>query len=242
MTKFLHRIKAYLYKNKFTKDPNHYTARATTERMLKIQDICQSAVIRGGADVSSETMQYMVELYLKEMAYQLCDGYGVDNGYFTLKPTIKGVFTSPEETFNPEKHHIRLLFAENERLRKALSVVELQILGMAKSNLYIKQVTDCKTGIVNARLTPQYNLEISGNMLKIVGDHPDVGVYFMNLQTNERIKVESVEIVKNLRSSLLVMIPVLDAGDYCLEIITQYTTSGTLKEPRTTTFEHILRV
>lgn len=242
MANIRHSIRASLYKNKFTEDPDHYTARAVTENLLKIQDICQSAVTRGGVDASPSTMQYLVELFFKEMIYQLCDGHSVDNGYFTLKPSIKGVFKSPDEKFNPEKHHIRLLFTESKKLRKILSDTELKILGLAKSNLYITQVTDIKTRLANQQLTPKYSLKITGNMIKIAGEHPDVGVYFINEDTAERTKVDTTDIVKNLRSSLFVMIPVLDAGDYRLQIITQYTTSGTLKQPRSTTFEHILRV
>lgn len=241
MASILHRIKAYLYKNVFAEKVDNYTARVATERLLKMQDVCQSAVKRGGAGVSPVAMEYMVGLYLKEMTYCLCDGYAVDNEYFTLKPSIKGVFDSPDESFDPEKHRIKLVFLENEKLREALSGIEIQIIGPAKSNLYITQVTDVKSGAINTTLTPTYSLKISGSMLKLAGDHPDVGVYFINHETGERTKPDSTDIIQNQHSELIVRIPELIAGDYWLEITTQYTTSGIRKQPHTTTFDFPLK-
>lgn len=218
MTNILHRIKAYLYRNEFTDNPNHYTARVETEHVLNVKDICKTAVTRGGANISSSAMQYAVELFFKEMTYHLCDGYGINTEYFTLKPSIKGVFESPGEQFNAEKHRIRVMLQENEILRKALSDVELQILGLAKSGLYITQVTDQKTGSINGQITPCHNIVITGAMLKLAGNHPETGIYFMNRETGERTKVDADNIVKNYPSELMVMLPPLNAGNYCLEI------------------------
>ncbi|WP_221411280.1 DNA-binding domain-containing protein [Empedobacter tilapiae] len=80
----LHKIKAYLYDNVLTKDnPNDFIARTVSERSLNVKQICEAAVIRGGADVSATAMEHATELFLKEMAYQLCDGFSVNTGYFT---------------------------------------------------------------------------------------------------------------------------------------------------------------
>ncbi|MDR1582685.1 MAG: hypothetical protein LBS55_05415 [Prevotellaceae bacterium] len=53
----LHRIKAFLYDNVLTKDkPHDYIARVSSERSLGVREICESAVMRGGADVSVATI------------------------------------------------------------------------------------------------------------------------------------------------------------------------------------------
>lgn len=88
----LHKIKAYLYDNALTKDnPNDFIARTISEKSLSVKQICEAAVNRGGADVSASAMQHATELFLKEMAYQLCDGYSVNTGYFTASTLIRGV-------------------------------------------------------------------------------------------------------------------------------------------------------
>jgi len=240
----LHKIKAQLYDNVLTENPNDFIARVASEKSLNIKDICLAATTRGGSDISAAAMEHAVNLWLKEMAYSLCDGFSVNAGWFTAQANIKGVFLSPAEKFSPEKHSVSFDFNQGSLLRKELGSVEINILGVADVSVFIAQVTDVKTGSVNDLLTPNRNLRISGGKIKIDGDNEQNGVYFVNTQTNERVKVDSTDIVNNNPSELLVVTPALAAGEYKIEIITQFSGSGgkVLKEPRNATLEKVLTV
>ena len=243
MPNILHKIKAYLYDNVLTKDnPNDFTARTASERSLNVQQICQAAVSRGGADISASSMEHATELFLKEMAYQLCDGFSVNTGYFTASTTIRGVFDSPSETFNKDKHSIIFQFNQGEKLRAEIPNIEVNILGVAESSTVILQVTDVKSGSVNDLLTPGRNLKIVGSKIKIAGEDPSVGIYFVDTATQGRTKVEQSDIVTNNPSELIVVIPALAAGTYHLEVVTQFTQGALLKEPRTATLDKLLTV
>ena len=243
MANILHRIKAILFPNWLTDDPNDYSARVVSERSLSVSEICSTAVNRGGATTTAEAMEHNVNLFLKEMAYQLCDGFSVNTGYFTATTLIRGVFNSPTETFNPEKHSLIFQFNQGETLRKELDSIEVNITGVGESSITVAQVTDVKTGSVNDLLTPNRNLKIRGYKLKLVGDHPEVGVYFVNEATTERTKVETTDIVTNNPSELVIVIPALAAGIYTLEVSSQFSGSSTpLKEPRTSKFDKVLTV
>lgn len=242
MANIHHRIKAYLYDNVLTDDPNDYIARVSSERTLNISEICTAAISRGGAATSEADMEHNVSLFLKEMAYQLCDGYSVNTGYFTANALIKGVFNSPSEAFNVNKHAVIFQFNQGELLRKELPDIAVDILGVADSNISILQVTDVKTGSVNDLLTPNHNLKIKGYKLKIAGDNPDVGVFFVNQATQDRIKVDVPNIVINNPSDLIVFIPALAAGSYRLEVVSQFSGAILLKEPRTAVFDRVLTV
>jgi hypothetical protein len=242
MATILHRVKAYLYDNPLTEKADDYTARVSAERSLDISQICESAVARGGADISSSAMQHGVSTFLKEMAYQLCDGYSVNTGYFTASPHIKGVFSGPQETFDPEKHALLFLFNQGDTLREELSSVEIEIMGVADTMLSISQVTDIKTGKVNDLLTPGRTLKINGYKLKVAGEHADNGVYFVNETSSESTKVDPTDIVTNNPSELIVMIPELAAGTYKLQLTTQFSGALFLKEPRTMIFDKVLTV
>lgn len=239
----LHKIKAYLYDNQLTKDnPNDFIARTVSERSLSVKQICESAVNRGGADISASAMEHATELFLKEMAYQLCDGFSVNTGYFTANTQIRGVFDSPSETFNSEKHSILFQFNQGEKLRAEIPNIEINILGVADASSAILQVTDVKSGNINDLLTPGRNLKISGTKIKVGGDNPENGIYFVSTDTNTRTKVEETDVVVNNPSELIVIIPTLPAGTYKLEIVTQQSGSTLLKEPRTAAFEEVLTV
>jgi DNA-binding domain/Domain of unknown function (DUF4469) with IG-like fold len=243
MANILHKIKAYLYDNVLTKDnPNDFTARTASERSLNVQQICLSAANRGGADISASAMEHATELFLKEMAYQLCDGFSVNTGYFMASTTIRGVFDSPSETFNKDKHSIIFQFNQGEKLRAEIPNIEVEILGVAESSAVILQVTDVKSGSVNDLLTPGRNLKIVGSKIKVTGDNASVGVYFVDATTQARTKVDPSDIVTNNPSELIVVIPALAAGTYTIEVLTQYSGSQSLKEPRTATLDKQLTV
>jgi len=239
----LHKIKAYLYDNVLTKDdPNDYIARVQSERSLTVKNICEAAVNRGGADVSAAAMEHSTELFLKEMAYQLCDGFSVNTGYFTAGALIRGVFNSPSETFNPDKHSLLFQFNQGEKLRTEISGIEISILGIAESGTAILQVKDVKTASVNDLLTPGRNLKITGSKIKLAGDHADNGIFFVNVATNTRTQVPADEIVSNNPAELIVVTPSLPAGSYTVEVVTQFAGSNMLKEPRSAKLDKILTV
>ena len=244
MANILHKIKANLYPNLLTEDPNDYVARVVSDRTLSVKEICNEAVGRGGAATTAEAMEHNVNLFLKEMGYQLSDGFSINTGYFTANALIRGVFNSPTETFNADKHAILYQFNQGELLRKELPNVAVEITGLGDSSISISEVLDVKTGSVNDLLTPSRNLRIKGIKLKLAGDNPAVGVYFVNQATSERTKVESSEIVTNNPAELIIVIPELAAGNYSIEVASQFSGSSNslLKEPRTSVLDKVLTV
>ena len=243
MSKTRHTVKAYLYDNLLTPDPNDFTARVSSERSLSVADICHSAATRGGADVSDAAMSHAVELFLKEMAYRLCDGFAVNTGYFTAMPVVRGVFLNPNETFDPQRHTLQFQFTQGELMRREIEDVEVKIMGVAETGLYIGQVEDMKSRTVNEVLTPGFNLRVTGTKLRVVGDKPGVGIFFRETATNTATKVDEGDIVVNNPSELMIIIPALPAGTYQLEVTTQYSTGNKLlKEVRSAVFDRPLTV
>ncbi|MDR1407931.1 MAG: DUF4469 domain-containing protein [Tannerella sp.] len=244
-TASLHTIKAWLYENLLTQEKaNDYIARVHSEHSLSISDICESAAARGGADISSSAMEHAANLFLKEMAYRLCDGFSVNTGWFTAGVHIRGVFDSPVETFDPKKHTLLFEFHQGSTLRKELELVSVDILGLAETGITIAQALDVKTGSINDEITPDRNLKISGHKIKIDGEDKDNGVYFINQSTQERTKVELSDMVINNPSEVIVVIPALKSGTFLLEITTQFSGNSKqhLKEPRSATFDKPLTV
>jgi hypothetical protein len=241
----LHRVKAYLYDNLLTKDkPNDLIARVVAERSLDVKDICQSAVARGGADITAPAMEHAVNLFHEEMAYRLRDSFSINTGWYTAGVHVRGTFNSPGEKFTPGKHTLLFEFHQGALLRENLDTIEVQILGMADASIQLTRAVDIKTGSINEYITPGHNLRVAGHKIKIVGtpEHDDDnGLYFTNEHTGERHKVPPEDIVINNPSELLVMTPALPPGDYRLSVTTQYSTNM-LKEPHTAEFEKALTV
>ena len=238
-----HKIRAELYDNVLTEDPNDFAARVVADKPLTSKEVCNYAAQRGGADISAKAMEHAVDLYLGEMTYLLCNGFTVSTGVFSVRPKIKGVFNKATEQFNPEKHKISFDFSQGLKLRRELENVSVEITGVSKVTFFVDEVVDIESESVNDLLTPKHNLRISGSKVKIAGEKEENGVYFVNQETNERVKVSS-KIPVNKPSELMVVIPALTAGAYKLEIVTQFsgTTKKPLKEPRSTVFDKVLSV
>ena len=238
----LHKIQAQLYDNVLTPNPNDLIARVIAERSLNVRDICVSAVTRGGADITAAAMEHAVNIFHREMAYNLCDRFSINTGWYTASVSIKGVFDSPTEKFNPGKHTVMFDFKQGALLRKELGNVAVEITGVADTSAFIAQVTDVKTGSINDLLTPGRNLRISGSKIKIAGDKPENGVFFVNQETQERMVVDPTDVAINNPSEVMIIIPQLPTGTYRMEITTQFSGNSKtlLKEPRTAVFDRTL--
>ena len=241
MEQELHSIKVNLNQNYLTDNPDDLMARVISERTLGIGEICKIAVTRGGAPTTPQAMEHNATLFLREMAYQLMDGYAINTGYFTANAQVRATFSHRNEKFDPQKHSILFRFNQGELLRKEIPNINVQVMGMGDSNIIVSHVVDSKTGSVNDLLTPHGTLKIKGGRLKLAGENPQVGVYFED-DAGMQTRVETCDVITNNPSELIVQIPALAAGTYKLVICTQYAVSTLLKEPRTAAFEKQLTV
>jgi len=238
----LHKIRVNLYENYLTENPNDYSAKVISERSLSVKEICQTAVKRGGAATTAAAMEHNVMLFLKEMSYQLMDGFGINAEYFTANATVRGAWNNSKENFDPKKHSVLFRFNQGALLRKEIPNVSVQVMGVGDTSIQISHVVDMKTGSVNDLITPFGTLKIKGGRLKIVGDNPQNGVWFQGGDDEDAVRVAPNDIIVNNPSELIVVIPPLEHGKYRLVVRNQYSVGAILKEPRTTVFEKILTV
>ena len=241
MENVFHTIKVNLYENFLTDNPDDFSAKVISERTLGVREICTMAIKRGGAPSTIDAMELNAMLFLKEMAYQMMDGFAVNTGYFTANAQVRGVFNNRTEAFNPNKHSVLFRFNQGDLLRREIPNIQVQVMGVGETGIIISHVVDSKTGSVNDLLTPGGVLKIRGGKLKITGDHPDVGVYFEDEYSNV-VKVEERDLLLNNPSQLMILIPVLPAGRFQLVIRNQYSVGAMLKEPRTAVYDKILTV
>jgi hypothetical protein len=230
----LHRIRAKLYPNYLHGIDGAYIARTDDEAALDIEQVCAALKNRGGFTGNYQDLVEYVRQFFDEAAYQLCDGFSVNTGYFSLHPRVGGTWESALEHYDPVKHPIRFSFRALKPLRDLASHIEVLIEGVAETAGFIAEITDVSTEAVNETLTPGGMFALVGHKIKITGDHADCGVYFVNTTAPaQRIQVAG-HLADNTASRIVGIIPALAAGTYRVAVTTQYTVGGTaLKEPRT---------
>ena len=237
----LHRIRVKLYTNHL-KVGKRYIARTANEKSLNIDEVCASLKNRGGFSGDYENLLDHVRRYQDEAAFLLCNGFAINSGFYTVYLNVGGTLNSPREDIRKGEHPVTARIRSSIALKELLKDVEISVDSVADSNGYIHQLYDVYTDTFNDALTGGHNFIITGDKIKVVGDHEDCGVYFESVDDpDKRIKVQE-RFTENFPSKVIGTVPILKAPQtYRVVIVTQYTNSSKalLKEPReiTSSFE-----
>ena len=228
----MHKMRAKLYPS-YLPGTEGYIARTTNEASVTIEDICASMKNRGGFDGSYEESVKTLKHFLKEMMYQLADGFSVNAGHFSVHPNIGGTFKNENEVHNHKDHPISFRFQALKPMRDIRDDIEVIVEGIADTKGYIMDFTDVGSGAVNETFSQMGMFIITGYKIKVEGDHPDCGVYFE--QVGGPTKIKAGKLAENTSSKLVGMWPGSPNGTYKVVLKTQYTGSGStfLKAPRT---------
>jgi hypothetical protein len=232
----LHRIRVKLYPNYLTTVEGKYIARTNNEASLTIEDICAALKNRGGFTGNYSDLVEHVKQFFDELAYQLCDGFAVNTGYFSVHPNVGGTFDKVNEGHDEKKHPVTFRFRTLALLRALAEHIVSEVEGLADVQGYIDEFTDVTTGSINETLTPGGMFSVSGHKIRVMGEDAEIGVYFVSASDpTQRVKVDC-RFAENKASMVIGMIPAgLAVGTWKLEIKTQFTGSGStgLKNPRT---------
>jgi len=228
----LHTIKAWLYHNYLVHVPGQFVARLRTDKALTVEEVAAAAVTRGGFDMNYDTLVVAVKAFLEEVMYQLADGFGVENEFFSIHPKISGTFEHADSPVDKERNKVDFTFRKRRAMREVINHITVHVEGVADSDAYIAEFQDIVTGSIDEALTPNGAFRVLGRHLKIVGEDPANGVYFAPAEGGSDTKVTG-NFIENFPGSLVAMVPELGNGQYRVRVVTQYSSGGTLlKEPR----------
>ena len=237
----LHRIKVKLYPNYLPTVEGRYIARTDSEAYLGIDRICAALKNRGGFLGSYENLIENIKQFLDECAYQLCDGFALNLHYFSVHPKIGGTFNLEKEAHDPEKNPINFRFRVRMPLRNLIKHIVVDIMGVADCNAFIDEFIDRDEDSVSSIFIPGDMFCINGNKIKVAGDNPACGVFFVPVEDpTKAVKVERIG--ENNTSTITGIAPDTFYQYNKVEIRTQFTGSTTtlLKAPRTIVSEFIL--
>jgi len=197
---------------------------------------------RGGYDGSYEDAIQTVRHFFMEMMYQLCDGFSVNSGFFTIHPSIGGTFHSDKEAHDHKKHPVTFRFQSLKALRDLRNNVDVIIEGYADTQGFIAEFIDVEENTTNTIFVPGDQFIIHGNKIKIAGDNPAVGVYFVPVDDPSKA-VKVTRIAENSSGKIIGIAPASTGyANNRIEIRTQFSGSGNtfLKSLRVITSGFIL--
>jgi hypothetical protein len=232
-----------LEENLLTEAPDDFRAQVVNVTSHTQRDIIDR-ILRIGAGLTRSDVSSVLEAEKQVVCDIVEEGGAVTTELFNAYPSMPGVYEGATDSFDPSRHQVKLNLHAGVALRDAVGKVRTKKVATGIVHMAILAVTDVKTGSVNNLLTPDRNLKVAGQKLRIAGTDDTVGVYFINQASGERTKVDPSDIVINHPSELILVVPSLYAGTYKIEVTTQFggNSKQLLKEPHTTLFDKLLTV
>jgi hypothetical protein len=145
----LHGIRVKLYPNYLPNTEGRYIAKTENEAYLSVERICAAMKTRGGFLGSYDDLIENIRQFLAECAYQLCDGYALNLGYYSVHPNIGGTFDSVREAHDPNKNPVSFRFRTRRQLQDLVKFITVDITGIADSNAVIDRFIDRDENSVN---------------------------------------------------------------------------------------------
>jgi hypothetical protein len=221
----MHRLEAVLYPNHLVGGEGSYLAKNTKEKTIGVEAICAAMKNRGGYEGSADEAAKTVRHFFKEMMYQLCDGFSVNTGWFTVTVHVGGVFHSVKETFDPKKHKVTFKFHTLKAMRALGDLVQIIINGRVEDTAYISEFRDMESPDGGAYFEPGSVCEIAGRRIKIEGPEDETGLWIVGADDpNQRVKVTRV--VSNTASHVQFVMPSVGGPLNRLEIRTMFSGGG----------------
>lgn len=196
-----------------------------------LRDVVMRAMARRARAMAPETVMYAAEVVMGEIIETLMEGGCVNLPIGRLSPAVTGTWEENNRA-NPNvraQNRATIHYVPSPELKELLSkvlLVDAQVESM--NRVYINEVHDIRSDTDHSVLTPGGGLIITGRMLRMVGDLPERGVYFLDAGTGEVVRhIPADRIYIHTRGRLVVEIPAdLPAGQYRLQVVSQCTTSS----------------
>ena len=186
------------------------------------------------------TMVNYIRMFLDETAYQLLNGFAVNMWYFSVHPNLGGTFNTVHETPDPKNHPLTYRFRPLRPLRELAKSAHVIIEGLADTDGWIDEYVD-EEGAVNTLYVPGHIFTLHGHKIKVEGDDPSVGVYFVPVQEpGNAVKVS--RIAENTASRITGIAPIVGYAASRIEVRTQFSGADGrfLKSVRTITGDFVL--
>ena len=224
---------------KYTLLPNNLTDDGTFVASMRLGDALDlDAIIadmdeRGTTVAESETRAVLIE-FLRVIQRQVLAGRRVNlGGLVRLFPSIRGSFSGPEDSFDPERHEIALNAVADLDLKKKLrtegSTEKLTLTGVQS---ILTRLYDHGLDTYDETLSPGRIATLIGDRLKFNPAEPDEGIFLINTADNVETKID--EAPHNQPKKILFLVPpdLSAASSFHLELRTRFQDSNKLRVQR----------
>jgi hypothetical protein len=208
-----------LYENfmRNEEDGLSYYAKVKSRGFVTRNDIIDMIVERN-TTVTRQEIASVLEHLEEVVKSNLKMGFTVQTGLFTVSVGIRGSFDALDDEFDPLRHKAVINVRTSPSLKKlAATGLTLEKGKPTLPNPSVIKLFDYKTRTTNLRLTPGSVASVSGSKLRIDTEDENQGIFFINEENPEGIKVE--DIVFSTDGKLVFNVPEnMENGEYMVTV------------------------
>lgn len=226
--------KVWLRPNLLTKDDdNDYVAEVLTQKDTLRNENIANAIIKEGSEIKYDTLLSIIKQRDRIVREHLMLGYSVLTDVCQFTPRVAGKWDGETAKYDPTIHKLTLDIVPSAQMRDSLNKVGIEVLGAKGDVSRIGKVTDTLTGLASGQITPNEDIQIDGDRIRINGSDSSVGVFFVS-EDGKTVTPVTRRLTQNDPSRVIARVPNLANGTYFLRIVTQFAQGTTLlKSPRT---------
>ena len=215
-------IKYYLKKNLLSKDEANYIAQVAASGTIDYDKLIDK-ILGKGTTLTRPDLYAALEALNDVIEEYIAEGYNINMPLYSIGYSISGTFTGANDQFDPERHQLNINFSRSTATRKlGESIKHEKVAAPAASNV-ISEYLDTTSNTADALINPGGGFMIMGENIKLLGDDPSVGLYFVAADGTE---YKCTAIIENKPKKLTGVNPPLAAGTYHLKLATQYAGSS----------------
>lgn len=215
-------LKYALIENPLTGRPNDYSAQVYATKTVDKERFIE-LLLRKGTLMTRTDLVAAMSLIEDTVVEILEDGGCFNLPLFNTSFTISGIFDGPADLFDERRHKLNIKINKGVLLREAEKRLKKEKTEAVPSRPVILAVKDCLTGKTNEVLASESLIEVWGYNIKIVGDEPECGLWFVSEDGAEE---KASMLIDNKPSLLRAFVPLLASGTYRLKVVTRYTRTG----------------
>ena len=220
-------IQYVLFENNSPIAPGVYTARVQTAGRADLESVVNHMVARGST-VGRADILSVLDDFCSAVELLVQDGYTIVTPVVNARPTVRGTFEGPLDSFDPNRHRLVVRVTPGVRLKKGVPNGAQLVKRYGAKNLPLPQrYTDTRSGTHNDILTPGGTGWLQGQRLTLDGADPEQGVFFVNDADKTATRVE--EVTKSAGTEILFLVPTLPAGTYNLEVRAAFNDNGDIR-------------
>ena len=135
---------------------------------------------RGAADkgLEKETLSMVLDLKNRVCQRLLMLGMRVNDGYCNAALTCRGVVDG--SAWDPEVNSLAVNMQPAKELREAVAGATVTVTGTVSEAMYVSAAGDAMTKAPNYTVVPGSIYRVEGKNVKVEGDDPSVGIFFVD--------------------------------------------------------------